>query len=447
MDSRKVAAGDVFVAVKGAAGDGHHYIEDALAANAGCVVHDAAQEVELAATPGVAVAGLADRLGEIANAYHAAPSAHLEVVAVTGTKGKTTTAYWCAQLLGEAGYVGTLGAGSPAGELAATGMTTPDALALHALLARFVRGDLKAAVIEASSHGLAQRRLAGVDCDVAVFTNLGSDHLDYHRSEREYLAAKLRLFARPEIDAAVINFDDARAAEVASSCAARVLACGAASGNDLSWRLGDDPSHGELSYAGQTSELALPMPGAHNLANAGLAAGAALAAGRPWEQVSARLGELRQLPGRLERIDGAEVTAYVDFAHTAAALGAALGTLRAAHKGARLTCVFGCGGERDASKRAPMGAVAAELADRVIITSDNPRGEEPAAIAAQVAKGAPTAAIVLERAEALARAISEAEPGEVVLVAGKGDEDHIEVAGRRLVHSDRTCVRELLGLA
>ena len=444
MDSRKVSPGDVFIAVKGQGGDGHLYIDDAVAAGAAGIVHGPGHKV---ASPGIAsleMDNLANGLGTIANAFYSSPSEGMKVVAVTGTKGKTTTAYWCSQLLGQAGYIGTLGAGSQQAGLAPTGMTTPNTLEMHALLAGFVKQKINVAVIEASSHGLEQNRLAGVDCDVAVFTNLGSDHLEYHGNERNYFSSKLKLFSRSEIDTAVINMDDPRASEVVFSCACEILTCGSSSDCDISWSLADNASKGVLVHRGKSAAVSLPMPGVHNLSNAGLAVAAALAAGASWDHVAERLSQLSQLPGRLELIKDIDRIVYVDFAHTTEAIRAALGALRAAYPTTRLTCVFGCGGDRDKSKRPLMGAAASELADKVIITSDNPRGEDPGQIADEIAAGSPGAQIALDRTEALELALSQAEPGEVILVAGKGDEAYMEIAGKREPYSDRETVRKLL---
>ena len=440
-DSRTVRQGDVFVARRGSEHDGCVHIDEALSKGAAAVLHEAKASWQRQwDVPHCGIEGLADRLGDIADSFHGSPSSRLEVVAVTGTKGKTTTAMWCAQLLGASdlpcGYVGTLGVGVVGGDLRKTGLTTPGAVELHGLLAEFVALGCHAAVIEASSHGLAQRRLARVDCDVAVFTNLGSDHLDYHGSAKDYLKAKASLFARPGLDSAVVNSDDSSADSIIASASTEdVVRCGRDERCDLRWsvhRSGDGVAKARFEHDDDAIECVMPVPGAHNVANLCLAIAVARKSGMDWHEIAEAVKAIKGLPGRMERIGRGKIHAYVDFAHTPEALEATLAALREEHPGARLTCVFGCGGNRDRKKRPMMGEVAARLADRVIVTSDNPRDEDPGEIAREVLAGArDRAEIIVDRGEAIASAVAKAKEGEVLLVAGKGDETKIVASGGR----------------
>ncbi len=454
-DSRLVGKGDVFVARRGGTHDGFDHVEEAIAKGAGGVLHEEDSSWnEKWSVPHCGVAGLSANIGAIAARYFGSPSEGMTVVAVTGTKGKSSTSYWCAQLLGSkgpCGYVGTIGKGVTGGKLANTGITTPSAAELQAELARFAGAGCGHAVLEASSHGLEQGRLLGVACDVAVFTNLGVDHLDYHDTPGEYLRAKARLFEIPGLRCAVINADDTASKEVvASTTAGEVTRVGQGDAADLRWSLLRDEgkaAKARLESDGRAMECALPAPGAHNASNLALAAAAAMKAGMAWDEIEAAAGSLRSLPGRMERVKGGDVAAYVDFAHTPEALEAALVSLAEEHPGSRITCVFGCGGNRDRSKRPLMGEVAARLADRVIVTSDNPRDEDPADIAAEVAEGAGgSAETVLDRAKALAAAVREAEAGDVVLAAGKGDEtETVGKGGSAVPFSDAKELRKAIG--
>ena len=433
-DSREVEMGDVFVARKGHSHDGLEHIDEAIQRGAAAIIHEKeAIWKERWDLPHHGVGRLSEKIGVIADLCHGSPSRDLKVVAVTGTKGKTTTAYWCAQILsstlGPCGYVGTIGAGIVGEKLVKTGLTTPGSIKLHGLLADFASSSCKVAVIEASSHGIDQGRLDSVFCDIAVFTNLGLDHLDYHGTKERYLKAKARLFGLDGLKAAVVNSDDNFAQKIIEATTADdVMRCGKSEDADLCWssQNGNGDSISTFTLQDKKFGLAMPVPGEHNVANLALAVASALKLGVSWDDATRAARNLRGLPGRLERIGKGSVAAYVDYAHTPEALEAALVTLHKQHPDSRLTCVFGCGGNRDRSKRLLMGKVAARLADRVIITTDNPRDEDPVDIARQAAAGANgTAEIVIDRAEAIATAISETKAGDVLLVAGKGDEQEI----------------------
>jgi UDP-N-acetylmuramoyl-L-alanyl-D-glutamate--2,6-diaminopimelate ligase len=480
-DSRRVQPGDGFLAWPGRSTDARHHVPQALAAGAAaCLVERAGVEAWAFDDARIAaLAGLAAQAGEVADACFDRPSAALDVVAVTGTNGKTSTAWWTAQALGALGrrcaLVGTLGIGEPprigaaGGEpppigaaaapgtaFVATGLTTPDAVQLHAALRGFVDRGCTACAIEASSIGLEQSRLAGLRIAVAQFSNLSRDHLDHHGTLAAYWAAKRRLFDWPGLRAAVVNVDDAHGAELAAALrrAGRidVWTCSTRGAARLAAR---DLRHGRRGLdftlaedGGAALPVASPVVGEFNVANLLLVVGALRALGVALADAAAVVPALGAVPGRMQRVAvpaGAPAAALpevvVDYAHSPDALAHVLAALRplAAARGGRLWCVFGCGGDRDPGKRAPMGEIAARGADRVVLTSDNPRSEPPAAILAQIAAGAAGAAHVRsveDRAAAIAQAVAEADARDVVLIAGKGHEDTQEAAGVRRPFSD-----------
>jgi UDP-N-acetylmuramoyl-L-alanyl-D-glutamate--2,6-diaminopimelate ligase len=463
LDSREAQRGTLFAALAGAAADGARFAPGAVERGAAAVLCD--RPLELGGAPLWTHPAPRRTAGLAADLVHGTPTADLFVAAVTGTNGKTSVAHFAAQLLEAGGrrpaLLGTAGHRLAGGtDLAAT-HTTPDAPALHRLLARHRAGGGDAAVLEASSHGLDQDRLVGVRVDAAVFTNLSRDHLDYHADEEAYLAAKLRLFEGLDGDAvAAVNADDPvseRVVRTASEAGARVVRYGAAADADL--RVEDhrlEGGRGVLRLAGLDEggsvELRLASPARWMAENAVAALAAARVAGVTTDVLIEAVPALRAAPGRLEPVEGSadRPRVYVDYAHTPDALERALEVCRAeaATRGGRLVVVFGCGGERDRGKRPLMGAVAARLADRCVITSDNPRGEDPEAILEDVAVGATGGAAEVDREPdrraAIARAIETAAPGDVVLVAGRGHETHQLVAGERVPLDDREVAREML---
>ncbi len=465
-DSRRVEAGDGFIAWPGAAVDGRRFVGAALAQGAGaCLVEqDGAEAFGFGDAQRVATyPQLKAATGPIADAYYESPSRALQVVAITGTNGKTSSAWWLAsallklelQALSPCGLVGTLGIGSPSG-VEYTGLTTPDPVLLQRRLRDFVRGGVKSCAIEASSIGLAEHRLDGTAIRVSVFTNFTQDHLDYHGSMDAYWQAKAALFDWPGLRAAVVNLDDPKGEGLVAQARARgldlwtvslrgdarLVASGLAQGpRGLRWtvREGD-----------QASVLDTAAVGDHNAANLMAVLGALRALGVPLAQAAAACADLPAVPGRMERIDVAGAPlAVIDYAHTPDALDKALAALRplAARRGGRLWCVFGCGGNRDAGKRPLMAAAAEAGAHRVVLTSDNPRNEDPQAIVDEVRRGLrhPEAALVEpDRARAIAQALSQAAPPDVVLIAGKGHEDYQEVGGERRPFSDQAQARQAL---
>lgn len=454
-DSRRAGPGAAFFAWPGARADGRRHIPEAIRRGCAAVVWEAegfAWDPQWR-TPNAAVRGLRERAGFLAHEFYGRPSEALWVCGVTGTNGKTTCTQWLAAALQaagrRAGVIGTLGAGFP-GALSPLEHTTPDALEVHALLAQMRRAGAEAVAMEASSHALDQGRVNGVAFACALFTNLSHDHLDYHGSMQAYAAAKARLFDAPGLGCAVLNLDDALGVQLAARLAARgartigySLDRGAlAPGSVREWILGSAVGTDAIGIESSWGAAQVPFRhlGRHNLANALGVLGCLLARGVPFADAVRRLEHLPPVPGRMQRLGaGAGPVVIVDYAHTPDALDKVLAALRplAEARGGRLVVVFGAGGERDATKRPAMGAVAARRADRIVLTSDNPRSEDPLAIIAAIAKGIGRAhEVEPDRARAIARAIGEASAADVVLIAGKGHERTQEIAGRSLPFSD-----------
>ena len=463
-DSRQVQPGDAFIAWPGYARDGREFVAAALAAGAAtCLVEDADVErfgfvdARVASLP-----GLKARTGEIAATFFGKPTDTLDVIAVTGTNGKTSSAWWIAQAsaqLGKrCGVVGTLGIGEPP-KLDYNGLTTPDPVLLQAAFARMRDDAFSACAIEASSIGIVEGRLAGSAVRVAVFTNFTQDHLDYHRTMDAYWVAKRALFSFPGLRAAVINLDDPKGPELAAELVALDV-----------WTTGVERSDARLSarglhYTGEGLAFTLheggeavgvqtSLIGDYNAANLLGVAGALRAQGHALADIARALARVTPVPGRMQRVgNGRELPqVVVDYAHTPDALDKALSALQglAQARGGELVCVFGCGGDRDRGKRPQMGAIAARLSGRVVITTDNPRTEAPAQILADIAVAAPDAIVVEAREEAIRAAIAQAGSRDIVLIAGKGHEDYQEVNGVRRPFSDvgeaRAALLERAGL-
>ena len=450
-DSRQVRPGDLFLAYPGDLADGRAYIADALRRGAIAVCWQPGGDFAWSAdwaVPQIAAGGLRQLAGPLAHLVYGFPSEALSLVAVTGTNGKTTISQCLARVHPKpCAIIGTLGAGFP-DALVETGFTTPEATTLMRCLAEFRAAGAGACALEASSIGIEEGRMNGARVDVAVFTNFTRDHLDYHGTMEAYAAAKLKLFTWPRLRTAIINLDDELGQRlVRETTALRVL--GYAIGNhhrDFPAQLRAE----ELTATsnGQRFTLVLPngrvtvetgLLGSYNVANLLAVAGVLYDAGLAADEVARRLSELTPPPGRMERLGGAgEPLVVVDYAHTPDALHNALSALRplAAARGGRLAVVFGCGGDRDKGKRPEMGRIAEAAADRVLVTSDNPRREVPAAIIADIVAGMRAADCEADRAAAIARAIGEAAAADVVLLAGKGHENYQEIAGVRNPFSD-----------
>jgi len=457
-DSRRVRPGDAFFALAGVRADGRAYARQAVAAGAVAVV--GLDEAIEGATV-VAAAEPRRALAQAAAAFHGHPARALQVVAVTGTNGKTTTTYLLESIFANAGWtagvIGTTGT-RLADERRPAALTTPEAPELQALLGEMRDRGVRAVAMEMSSHALAQRRGYGMDSDVAVFTNLSHDHLDYHGTFEAYLDAKLMLFDGRNGDhghkpwTAVVNADDPAAPRVLeAACRGRGTTMIYGSAPSAGIRIASaEPRPRGLAIAiaaeGALRAFQLPLLGRYNAWNAAAAFGAARALGLESGGIVTGLERVAGVPGRLERVDrGQSFEVVVDYAHTPDALDKALAAAREHAPGA-LLLVFGCGGDRDRAKRPAMGRVAAQRANRVWITSDNPRSEDPAAIAREIEDGMESVprAVRLDRREAIAEALAAARPGDLVMIAGKGHENTQTIGDRVLPFDDREVAAALL---
>jgi len=457
LDSRKVQRGDAFFALRGTRGHGIDFAHGAVQRGANVVLAETPAPAELE-DPGVPVLwidGLHAFVGEIASRFFGRPSEAMRVLGVTGTNGKTSTVQLLAQALEHLGHraatIGTLGAGLH-GQLREGERTTPDAIAVQQLLAEFRRDGATHVAMEVSSHALEQGRVAATAFEVAAFTNLTRDHLDYHGSMEAYGAAKAKLFVWPGLKAAAINIDDAFGRELARKLPAGVRGWWLSSTGDPQADV--VASDIVTSAEGVAFNVRTPwgekrmrsrLLGRFNVANLLAVIGCLGALGESFERIAGAIEALEPVNGRMNRIGGLHglPLVVVDYAHTPDALEQALTALRA-HCEARLVCVFGCGGERDAGKRPQMGGIAERLADAVIVTDDNPRGEDGDAIVAQILAGMtrPQAAIVQRDREAAIRsALKMAHTGDVVLIAGKGHETYQEGAGGKRAFDDMAIAR------
>jgi UDP-N-acetylmuramoyl-L-alanyl-D-glutamate--2,6-diaminopimelate ligase len=460
MDSRAVRPGDAFVAIAGFGAHGLGFVEQARANGAAAILFEPPAPAELPApADAIAVPGLRARMGAMADQFHGHPSQTMTMVGVTGTNGKTSTVQLLAQAwqrLGtRSGSIGTLGVGLY-GDVVPTGFTTPLVLQTHALLAQLRDAGAQAVAMEVSSHALDQGRVDAVHFDVAVFTNLTRDHLDYHGDMARYGAAKARLFATPGLKSAVVNLDDAfgRALlgtldpalrrRIGVSSRGQAGATVRAEGLRLDARgIGFDLLIGEARHPVQSALL-----GRFNVDNLLAVAGALHALDVAPARIAATLSQLQPIRGRMNRLGGhdAQPLLVVDYAHTPDALEQALDSLRG-HAQGRLLCVFGCGGERDTGKRPQMAAIAQRLADAVIVTDDNPRGEDGDRIVADILAGFTdphTVRVQRDRARAIAQAVAEAGADDIVLIAGKGHEPYQEIAGVRHPFDDTEVAAQAL---
>ena len=450
-DSRQIQPGEAFIATRGATLDGHDYAAEAVGRGAACVL--AERSLPGLGAPVVQVENLRARRGALADKFYAAPSRALTCVGVTGTNGKTTIAHQVASLANavglDAAYMGTIGWGRP-DRLAPSRLTTESAILTHKRLACLRGRGCSWAALEVSSHALAQGRADAVAFDCAVFSNLTRDHLDYHADFDAYGAAKQRLFEFPSLRCAVINIDDEFGHELARSLAqVDVLTYGQGQA-DISWKDVEHRADGlraRLRTPWGSAAVSAPVCGDFGLANLAAAIGVLAAAEQPLEALCEAASALPPVPGRMEFFRAAGwPTVVVDYAHTPDALAKALAAARRHAEGA-LVCVVGCGGDRDAGKRPMMGRIAAALADRVWLTSDNPRSEDPVAIMRDMAAGIEDASPVTletDRGAAIAQAIAGADACDLVMVAGKGHEDTQEIDGRWQPFSDREAVRQAL---
>lgn len=458
LDSRKLATGDVFVALPGDVHDGRDFIGPAAQAGVTAIVAEqGVSEIQSAgagSVPVIEIPGLGQGLGDIAARFYGNPSAEMHVVGITGTNGKTTTSRLVAQLLrshfGDCGVIGTLGV-TLDDDVSDAANTTPDAITVHRQLASWRDAGVACAALEVSSHSLVQGRVNAVKFDTAVFTNLSHDHLDYHGDMDSYGLAKTRLFRDSKLRAAIINMDDPYASELGAAVHKSVpiltYSARGAAARLVAWDVQflDPGLEAQIVTPWGDGVLRSPLAADFNLSNLLAAIACACVAGMPLDHALECASRLQGVPGRMEYVaNDWGLQLVVDYAHTPDALEQSLRALRA-HTRGRLICVFGCGGDRDAAKRPVMGRVATELADDVILTSDNPRSEDPDAIIGDIRVGCSADAIIEpDRAQAINLGVERAQPGDCLLVAGKGHETYQQLGAERLPFSDVEHIRTAL---
>lgn len=445
VDSRRVRRGDVFFAYRGSHEDGHAYAADAAGRGAAAIVSERPVDVAL---PNCVVPGLSRRVGIFADRFYDHPSASLDVVGVTGTNGKTSVAYTLASIVPASGFIGTIGWGLP-DALCPAELTTADPVTLQSRLRELASGGARRAMLEVSSHALDQGRTSGVAFDVAVFTNLTRDHLDYHQSLTAYAGAKKRLFREP-LRASVVNTDDAVGREIVREARGEVISIG--THGDVSWRdvaFAPQGLRGTWDTPWGSEPFELPgFFGMHGLYNGACVLAAAVMLGQEIGAIVRAMHDFGGVPGRMQTFTDGERTVIVDFAHTPAGIAAVLDAVRA-HADGRITVVFGCGGDRDQGKRALMAAEAEQRADAVVITSDNPRSEDPEAILDDIERGFTRHnrydARIADRREAIRHAIDRAEAGDIVVLAGKGHEKYQDFGDHREPFDEVAVALEMLG--
>jgi UDP-N-acetylmuramoyl-L-alanyl-D-glutamate--2,6-diaminopimelate ligase len=470
IDSRSVKEGDCFIAIKGTQTDGALYVEQAVAAGAMAVLVDAQSELSVdqsrLSVPVIGINQLSSRLSEIAGRFYGNPSHDMDVVAFTGTNGKTTCSLLYAQLLAKAtllgerqksAYIGTTGYGvAESQSLNASDqpfktkrsgdgqLTTPDAVSVQRIMAELAMSGTQSVALEASSHSLVQCRLQSIEIDIGVFTNLSRDHLDYHPDLKSYAAAKARLFELPSVQTAIINLDDPVGVEIAANLRPEMQLITFSLDNqvaDIHCRQMDLDASGiraQLVTPWGEGEITSSLIGGFNLSNLLAVIAAACARGITLENCLQLLPELQTAPGRMQSMSAnAEPQVIIDYAHTPDALEKALQAIKPYCLG-QLWLVFGCGGNRDKGKRIEMGKIANQFADRIIITNDNPRFEQPEQIAEQILQGIDgDVTVELDRRRAISTSILQAESQDIILIAGKGHEDYQIIGDTRLPFSDQ----------
>jgi len=455
IDSRNVKPGHLFVGMPGANRDGREFVSSAIDNGAVAVLLEAADGITLSSStaPTITIHDIRSKLGLILNRFYGFPSSRLKVIGVTGTNGKTT----CTQLLGRildkpdqrCAIIGTLGNGFP--DALETGThTTPDVVTVHRLLAKYVDQGANAVCMEVSSHALEQERVAGIHFNVAVFTNLTRDHLDYHGDMESYAASKARLFAVEGLEFAVVNQDDEFGRRLLKNLGSvKLIGFGIKHGNIRAENIDATMDGTSLSLVLDEKhyDLHCKMYGEFNVSNLLAVSGALKALGWKNEEIVSAMSTVSPVLGRMEQFGnpGNGPVVVVDYAHTPDALKHALEALRP-HTRGELWCVFGCGGDRDRGKRALMGQVADELADRVVLTDDNPRTESPEQIIGEIEQGMHRDhQVIRPRDRAVRETIMTAGTSDLILLAGKGHEDYQEIGSERLPYSDRALVQEILG--
>jgi len=451
-DSRKVKPGDLFVAIRGGEeADRHPYVSDALAAGAVAAIVE--EKIEFVSAPLVEVASTRDALGILARKFYGSPGTALSLVGITGTNGKTTTAYLIHAVLAASklhpGLIGTVEY-IVGNQRKHSFNSTPEAHELQSMLSEMVREGCRSAVIETTSHGLALGRVDGLDFDAGVFTNLTRDHLDFHKTHEAYLTAKKLLFDNLNTEAtAVVNVDDPSYMALLANCKSKVLGYGYGESADIRILDGKTDWRGSelhLQTPEGSLEFGLALQGKFNFWNTAAAVATGFSMGIASDVIAEAVWGVK-VPGRFEPVDaGQPFGVVVDYAHTPDGLENVLQTGRALTD-KRLICVFGCGGDRDRGKRPEMGQISARLADLSFVTSDNPRTEDPEAIVREIIPGLGTAPhhVEVDRRKAIEAAIDSAEPGDLILIAGKGHEDYQEIGRDRVHFDDREVAREALG--
>ena len=455
-DSRNIRQGDIFVAVKGTRIDGHNFIGQAAVSGARYIVTQ--QLTQVASAEVIQTEDTTKALGLLSQAYYNYPNSKLVNLAVTGTNGKTTTTYLVRSIIVNAGkkcgLIGTITIDLGSGEdNIESSMTTPDALELAALAEKMAGAGSQYMVMEASSHAIEQNRLAGIDFNVAAFTNFTGDHLDYHKTMEAYLAAKLRLFESLSAYAtAIINKDDPVFQQVAVVTKANRIFYSLETDADLTVKVISMDINGtvfDILFKGEKARVKSPLIGKHNLSNHLAAAGLAIGAGFDLKTIAAGLSKLAVVPGRLHKVPSKkDFTVLVDYAHTDDALKNVLSTLKPLCKG-QLIAIFGCGGDRDKTKRPRMAQAVQQFADKIYVTSDNPRTEKPAAIIEDILEGFPNRLadnifIQPDRKIAIEEAIKNAKSGDIVLIAGKGHENYQIIGAEKQHFSDIETAAEFL---
>ena len=458
QDSRAIGTGTLFIARSGLLHRGVDFVLDAVAAGAVAIVLDSSEvdscpQVDV---PVIAIPDLISHIGFIAARFYDEPSKHMTVIGITGTNGKTSCAHFIAQAMNtldvKTAIIGTVGNGFPDALDKAT-HTTPDGVGLQKLFAELKQAGADAVVMEVSSHALDQGRVAAVAFDYAVLTNLSRDHLDYHGSMDAYGAAKAKLFKMPSLKKAIINIDDAFGRQLWADDGIRgqAVSVGRVHGDYrlAAYRLALHGIEAEVKTSTGGFAFCSKIIGDFNLDNLLIVAATLVEQGFSYEQLVDALSKIESVPGRMQAIVAAnKPLVIVDYAHTPDALEKALQAVRA-HTSGTLWCVFGCGGDRDIGKRELMGNIADRLADHLVVTSDNPRSEQPQKIIEMIKHGISLHVpdIEIDRAEAIQLAIMKASPEDVVLIAGKGHEDYQEIAGTRYPFSDVVVTRKFLGIA
>ena len=453
-DSRRVKDGSLFFAVEGATTDGHLYIDEALQRGAAAVASQREPAPE-STVPWIQVEAVRPFMASVADRFYQQPSRRLQLVGVTGTNGKTTTAFLVHSILEQQGpalLMGTVKTQVGRRQVESK-LTTPEAIDIQEILDQAVQAECCAGVLEVSSHALFFHRVYQCCFPVAIFSNLSQDHLDFHGSLEQYFQVKCRLFQtdyNPGLKYAVLNAEDPFAARIQLLPGAQPVTFGFSENSDVypvAHKTSVEGTEVDLKFFNRRLSLSSPLAGEHNLYNIMSATTAASLLGVADEQIREGIARLERVPGRFEKVDiGRPVTVIVDYAHTPHALENVLRLCRQISQG-RLLCVFGCGGDRDRTKRALMGAIAVRNADLAILTSDNPRGEDPDKIVLEIRAGIPAEAsnheLIVDRREAITRALKVARTGDLVLVAGRGHETYQEIQGEKIRFDDREVIKEI----